>query len=189
VSARTAALAASVLAAPSVASAAEGGAHLGIPDPIWMTLNLVAFIYFLYRFVGRPLGAFLQTRRADIGRELVEAQDKLREAEELRAQVVERLEAVEKEVAEIRERAEREGRAEAERIVVSAAAEAERFVTRVQDEIERRAAETRQRLAAEAAELTATIARDLLERQLTDADRARLLDRSVEALATFRAED
>jgi F-type H+-transporting ATPase subunit b len=176
-------------AAPSVAFAAEGGSHLGIPDPVWMTLNLAAFLYFLYRFVGRPMGAFLQTRRADIARELREAQDKLREAETLRAQVVERLDAVEKEVVEIRARAEREGAAEAVRIAESARVEAERFVTRVQGEIERRGAETRQLLAAEAAELTANIARDLLQHELTEADRARLLDRSVEALASFRAED
>jgi len=176
-------------AAPSVAFAAEGGRHLGIPDPIWMTLNLAAFLYFLYRFVGRPLGAFLQSRRADIARELQEARDKLREAETLRAQVVERLDAVEKEVAEVRARGEREAAAEAERISESAQVEAERFVARVQDEIERRAAETRQMLAAEAAELTANIARDLLARELTEADRARLLDRSVDALASFQAED
>ncbi len=180
---------AATAAAPSVAFASEGGSHLGIPDPIWMTLNLAAFLYFLYRFVGRPMGAFLQTRRADIARELREAQDKLREAEALRVQVVERLDAVEKEVAEIRARAEREGEAEAARIAESAQVEAERFVARVNDEIERRGAETRQLLAAEVAELTANIARDLLKHKITESDRTRLLDRSVDALAGFRTED
>ncbi len=172
-------------AAPTVATAAEGSTKLGIPVPIWMTLNLAAFLFFLYWFVGRPMARFLDSRRSDIARELKEAQDKLRHADELRAQVQARLEAVEQEVAQIRGRAEQEGRAEAERIAAAAEAEAERFASRVNDEIQRRSAETRQRLVAETAELTAQLARELLEREMTEADRRRAMERSLAALAAL----
>lgn len=186
---RSALLAVVLLALPSVAAAAEGGTTLGIPDWIWKTVNLAAFGFFLYWFVGRPMGRFLESRRTDIAAELREAKDKLRHAEELRTQVVGRLEAVEKEVAEIRERAAAEGRAEAERIAEHAAVEAERFAARVNDEIARRSAETRQRLAAETAELTAQIARELLEKEMTADDRRRVMDRSLKALAALEKGD
>ncbi len=175
-----------VTAAPAVASTGEGGSGLArlthIPDPVWMLVNLAVFLFLLHRFVGRPLGRFLDARREGIGVELEEAQRKLAEAEALREQVVQRLQQVEGEVAELHARAEREGQAEAEEIARQARLEEERFLKRVNEEIARRAAETRNGLAQETARLTAQLARDLLERELTDSDRKLLLETSLTAM-------
>lgn len=160
----------------------HGKKHLGIPDYVWLAVNLTAFLYLLYRFVGLPLGGFLDSRRDNIGHELAAAERKLAEAEELHHEVLQRLDQVEQEVAEIRERAEAQGRAEAERIEAQAKAEEERFLTRIEAEISRRGKETRQRLAEETAVLTAQMTRELLEREMTDADRQRVLERSLAAL-------
>ena len=48
----------------------KGVKHVGIPDYIWLSLNLTVFLYILQRFVGRPMGAFLETRREGIAEEL-----------------------------------------------------------------------------------------------------------------------
>jgi len=167
--------------------ASEGGAsHLGIPDAVWLPLNLAVFLGLLYWLVGRPISRFLESRREGIAQELKEAERKLAEAEELRSQVVHRLAEVEREVSELRERAERDGRVEAERIAEQAQAETERFLRRVDEEVARRQAETSALLAQEAAALTAELARDILGREVKDADRARVLERSLDAMRSLQ---
>ncbi len=176
-----------ILVAPP-ALAAEG-TTLGIPDGIWKLLNLVAFLAALGWFIGRPLTRFLEDRRAGIRTELEAAREKLARAETLQAEVEQRLASVEREIEAIRERAEREGRAEAERILAEAAAEEERFLKRVEDEIARRTTETRLTLARDTADLTAQMARELLEREVNDADRKRILERSLAALKNLDGKD
>lgn len=167
--------------------ASEGGArHLGIPDAVWLPLNLVVFLALLYWLVGRPISRFLESRREGIAQELAEAKRKLEEAEELRSQVVRRLGEVERELSELRDRAERDGRAEAERIAAQAEAETERFLRRVDEEVTRRQAETRALLAQETAALTAELAREILGREVQDADRARVLERSLDAMRSLQ---
>lgn len=161
----------------------HGETKLGIPVFIWLALNLTVFLYLLARFVGRPMGAFLETRRGTIAADLDRATKRLEEAESLKQEVLARLSAVEDEVAEIHSRAETLGRDEAQRIADEAEAEAARFLRRIDDEISQRSLEERAALEREAASLTAEIARRILEEELTEEDRARLLTQSVAALA------
>jgi len=165
-----------------VAASEAGATTLGIPDQIWLFLNLAAFLFLLYWFVGRPISGFLESRKDGIAQELQEAERKIEEAEKLRTQVVQRLDQVESEISELRERAERDGRAEAERIRELSAEEEQRFLRRVDEEIARRQQETRNALARETAALTTQLARELLDREITEADRERVLERSLKAM-------
>lgn len=167
----------------------HGGRHLGVPDYLWLSINLTLFLYLLQRYVGQPMAAFLESRREGIEHELARAKNQLVEAEGLREEVTRRLGEVEEEVARIRERAVSEGQAEAERIREQAAKEEERFLQRVDEEISRREAETRARLAQDTAGLTAQIARDLLEKEMTDEDRRRIFERSLEAMTTLEGKE
>jgi F-type H+-transporting ATPase subunit b len=162
-----------------------GDNFFGLPEVVIQTLfaaNLTLFLWLLARFAGRPMGSFLDTRRQGIGDQLEQAKTKLAEAEQLRDEVKERLGKVEQEVAQLVERADREGEAQAQQISEQAAREQQRFVKRIDDEIARRQVEARQMLAQEAADLTARLTRELLERELTEPDRRRLLDASLAAL-------
>jgi len=142
----------------------KGVKHVGIPDYVWLSLNLTAFLYILQRFVGLPMGAFLETRREGIAEELQNARHQLEEADRLQAEVSKRLADVEEEVSELKERATSDGDAEAERISAQTKIDEERFLRRIDEEISRREAETRARLAQDTADLTAQLARDLLDR-------------------------
>ena len=159
-----------------------GDPVLGIPRFVWLPLNLTVFLYLLYRFVGKPMGSYLESRRQGIADDLETARAKLAEAERLRAEVVERLDAVEHEVAELQSKARRDGEAEAEQIAEQSRRDEERFLRRVEDEIRRRQAETRATLARETAELTAQLTREVLAKEMTEADRSRVMDRSLAAL-------
>lgn len=160
----------------------HGEVKLGVPVFVWLALNLTVFLFLLARFVGRPLGAFLEARQQGISGDLTRAQERLVEAETLKTEVLDRLNKVEAEVAEIHQRSETLGREEAERIEAEGQTEAERLLRRVSEEISQREAETREVLAKETAELTARLARDLLQKGMTEEDRKKVMERSVEAL-------
>jgi F-type H+-transporting ATPase subunit b len=167
----------------------NGNTHLGIPDFIWLPVNLTLFLYILQRYIGRPMAAYLDARREGIAEELANARTQLEEADRLQAEIRKRLDQIEDEVADIQARAASDGAAEAERITEQTALDEERFLKRVDDEISRREAETRARLAQDTADLTAQMARDLLSRDMTDADRRRVFDRSLDAMQRLEGED
>lgn len=177
-----------LVAAPARAAGGVKETYFGIPSWLWLPLNLGLFLFLLYRFVGRPISQYLETRRETIDSELKEAEAKLAEAEQLRAEVLARLERVEGEVQEIRDRAEADGLAEAEAIAEQAAAEEIRFLSRVDDQIARRHAETRSRLARETAALTAQLAREILSKEMTTSDREQVFARSLAALEALEKE-
>ena len=54
------------------------------------------------------------------------------------------------------------------------------------EEITRREAETRTQLAQDTADLTAQLARELLQREMTDEDRRRVLATSLDALGDLK---
>lgn len=162
-----------------------GGNFFGLSDvavQVLFAANLTLFLWLLGRFAGRPIGGALDARRAAIAEGLEKAQQRVEEAESLRHEVQQRLDQVEHEVADLKQRADREGRAEAEEIERQAALEEERFLKRVDDEISRRETEAREHLARETASLTAQLTKELLQKELTDEDRRRILDRNVSAL-------
>lgn len=162
-----------------------GGNFFGLPDvavQVLFAANLTLFLWLLGRFAGRPIGGALDARRAAIADQLELARQRVKEAESLRQEVQQRLDRVEGEVTELKQRADREGRAEAEEIERQAAREEERFLKRVDDEITRRETEARENLARETASLTAQLTKELLQQELTDDDRRRILDRNLSAL-------
>jgi F-type H+-transporting ATPase subunit b len=162
-----------------------GGNFFGLPDvavQVLFAANLTLFLWLLGRFAGSPIGGALDARRAAIADQLELARQRVKEAESLRQEVQQRLDRVEGEVTELKQRADREGRAEAEEIERQAAREEERFLKRVDDEITRRETEARENLARETASLTAQLTKELLQQELTDDDRRRILDRNLSAL-------
>lgn len=166
-----------------------GGKHLGIPDFLWLPVNLTLFLYILHRYIGRPMSAFLDARREGIAEDLAKARTQLEEADRLQDEMNKRLGDIEGELADIKARAEADGAAEAQRIADQAKLEEERFLKRVDDEIARREAETRAQLAQDTVDLTAQMARELLSREMTDADRRRVFERSVAAMRQLEGED
>lgn len=162
-----------------------GGNFFGLPDvavQVLFAANLTLFLWLLARFAGRPIVGALDARRAGIAEQLELAQQRVGEAQELRQEVQQRLGQVEDEVANLRERAEREGRAEVEEIHQQTANDEERFLKRIDDEIARREAEARENLAKETATLTAQLTKELLQKELSEEDRRRILESSLSAM-------
>jgi F0F1-type ATP synthase membrane subunit b/b' len=156
---------------------------LGLPLWIWQLVNLAAFLAVLLYFVARPLAAMFRSRQLAVEERLREARALREESARLGAEVHERMARLDQEIAEIRARGVSEGEVERGMLSEKADREVERVRREAEAEVGRRLALAKQELQNAAAELTAGAARELLAAQITDDDRRRLLDESVERLA------
>ena len=156
---------------------------LGLPLWIWQLANLVLFLGVLLYFVARPMAAMFRQRQLDVEKRLAEAKKLREEAVQLGQQVKERMSRLDQEIAEIRARGRADGETERAALAERADREVERVRKEAEQEIGRRLAAAKQELRQTAAELTAGVARDMLSAQITEDDRRRLLDESVERLA------
>lgn len=133
----------------------------------------------LFYLLRSPLGKYLGARADQIRADLVNAAETRRAASaDLRA-IEERLRALPAEIEALKARGMDEVTAEQARIREAAAAERERLVETSRREIAQHLQAARRTLKQEAADLAVDIARRRLERDMTDADRLRLLDRYV----------
>jgi F-type H+-transporting ATPase subunit b len=174
-----AALAALVLAAAPARAASESA---GLRDLLLSLLNLGVLAAVLVYFARKPLVAFFAERRTRIQGELKAAADLRAEAEARYAKWQRRLMDLESELEGIRATARERAAAEREHILADATAAAERIRRDAQAAIEHELLRARARLRQEAADLAVELASETLRRQVTDADRERLLDEFVRTI-------
>ncbi|MGH9442624.1 MAG: hypothetical protein ACRD16_10160 [Thermoanaerobaculia bacterium] len=171
-------------AAEEGAAAAEK--FLGLPVEIWKTANLLLFLGFLVYFLGKPFNQFFRKRREDLDQLLDKARTDREQALVLAAQMRERLSKLEVEISEIRQRGATEGEAEKAAQIAAAEKEAESLRRSAAEEIERRLASAKQELARVASSLAAARAKEILSQTMTDEDRKRLLDDSVQKISRIQ---
>jgi F0F1-type ATP synthase membrane subunit b/b' len=158
---------------------AEGGIHPGIPKGV----NLAIFITILYLLLRKPAREFFARRFASVREMLEKAAREKKEAETKMAEIDARLNHLDAEVAGIKAQAEREAAAERERMEAEAKKDIERIRLSAQREIEA----TKQVALADLREFAAVKAVDLAEqmirRELTPDDDAKLLQRVGDELS------
>lgn len=93
---------------------------------------------------------------------------------------------LDRELEEIRARGSAEGESARAELLSRADQDAERVRRDVTEEIERRLADAKEQLRQTAADLTAAAAREIVSRQITPEDRARLLEESVSRVTSER---
>lgn len=164
-----------LLAAPAAASE-EAHASPGLFFPL---LNFGLLVAALIYFVRKPAQAWFAQRRAGIESELREAAELRKQAEERHARWQRRLADLERELAEIRATSRERAETEREHILSDARSAAERIRREASSAIEQELRRARERLRDEAADLAVQLAEGLLRQQVTDADRARLLDEFI----------
>ncbi len=169
-----AALAAVTVALPAWAAEEDGGTFLGLPTLFWKVANFLVFFGLLAFLLARPLSGFFGSRREQIAAQLREAERAGREAEQLRVEMERRLAALSAEIGALQERLRAEGERERQALERQGQAEATRLVAQIEHEAARRVADARRALASEAAAVAADLAVELLQRELSAADRERI---------------
>lgn len=170
----------------------HGGGHeeksyFGIPGGVLKLLNMLLFFGLLAWFVGRPIKAGLISRREKIRQDLQEARDRREKADRMAADIQGRITRLEDEVALILKRAGEEGERQKEELIAAANAEADKILRSARAEVDARLKLARKELTDYAGELAAERARSLLEETLTDSDRRKIFDESLEDIAEERS--
>ena len=168
-----------LLLMPALAMASEetGGHESKL---FWHAINLLLALGVILYFARLPIRTHMAERRQNIEAGIEAARRQLAEAERQLAECNERMSSLDHEVAEIRRTVREQAENERERLLADARAAAERIRRDANIAVEQESRRAREELRNEAAEMAVRLAADLLKRQVTDSDRARLVDEFVE---------
>jgi F-type H+-transporting ATPase subunit b len=168
-----------VLLAPALALASdEGGAHQS--SLLWHAINLALVVGVIGYFARTPIRTYMAERRQNIEAGIEAARHELSEAESRLAACNGRVASLDQEIDEIRRTVRAQAETERERLLADARVAAERIRRDAHTAVEQESRRAREDLRNEAAEMAVRLAGDLLKRQVTDSDRARLIDEFVE---------
>jgi len=145
-------------------------------------VNLVIFLGFLYFLLRKPTRDFFRERFTQIRAALESAAKEKAAAESKLTEIDARLNRLDTELAEIRSQTEREAAAERERIDAAAREDAEKLRLIAQREIEAAKKTALVELRQFAAEKSVELAEQIIRRELTPTDDARLLQRLGEEI-------
>jgi F-type H+-transporting ATPase subunit b len=173
------ALVALLFALPAQASEGNGG---GLSEHLWPAVNLVILIAVLVHFARKPIRDYFASRRGEIQSELKGAAEQLSEAEATYSKWQRRLVDLEAELQEIRATSSQRAEAERDKILSDAQATAERIRRDASVAVEMEFRRAREELREEATQLAIELATERLEREVTDADRDRLLDEFIDRI-------
>jgi len=169
-----------------LAAAAAGGAaehKPGIINVDWSLLlqlvNFLILVAILYRFLFKPLTAFMAERAEGIRRSLSEAEEARRAAARTMEEYSAKLVAAQKESEAVRARMEQEVAAERQHLLKESREEAVRLLEAARVEIGQEVKRAKAALREEAVTLSLEAAEKLLGRAVTEADHRRLVEQAI----------
>lgn len=171
----------------------SGGAHeqpetyFGVPAWILKILNLIAFWGFLFWLIGGPVKKALASRRESIRLASEQAVTRRQKADQIASEIQGRLDVMEQEVRAIQERAQVEGERQKREMIAAAEAEAVKIMHAAKVEVENRLKRARQELTEMAGVLASERAEALLRERITDQDRHKLFEESLQQVGETRA--
>jgi F-type H+-transporting ATPase subunit b len=185
---------------PGSAEGAHGGhASTGTPHinlwswdqhapPVgWYAVNFLIFIIFLVKAAKKPLAAAMQRRHDSIKATIEENQKAYDAAKERHDTYRQKLAHGDAESRELIEHSKEDGALERDRIIAGAHEYAKRLREDAQTVIEQEEERARERLQIEVARAALKGAEDMLRRGLTDADRDRLFEQSLQMIESSGA--
>ncbi len=174
------------LAGVAIASSGEG-THGAAPSPfskemLFRTINFIVLLVILLKFLAKPIGDFLSSRREEILSRLEEAKRSKEAAEARYAELTQRLANRDEEFAEIRRNAEENAANLKERIIAEAREKAKRLEEKAKASIEQELKKAQETLKVEAAELALKLSREKLLREIKREDHQRFVDSYIAGL-------
>ena len=165
-----------LLAASPAAASEEGG---GLMDFVWEAGNLLLLLGVLVYLGRKPVLNYLSERRQRIQANLASSEQLLKDAEGRLAEWTQRAAKLDVEIEELHQMARERAEQERLQILEDARATAERIKRDAASGVDREVERAKQTLRDEAADLSVELAGKLLQGQVTDGDRDRLVDEFV----------
>jgi F-type H+-transporting ATPase subunit b len=148
-------------------------------DFVWEAGNLLLLLGVLVYLGRKPVLNYLSERRQRIQDNLANSERLLKEAKARLAEWTPRAGQLEVEIEELRQMARERAEQERSQILEDARATAERIKRDAASGVDREVERAKQALRDEAADLSVELAGKLLQEQVTDGDRDRLVDEFV----------
>ncbi len=146
-------------------------------------LNFAVLLLLLWGIAWDPLLAMLDERRGRIKEQLDHAAGSVEEAAELLRRRREELEQLRRDRQQIIERAEELGQEERREIVERARSEAERMMQEARDRLREEARRAQAALREDVADIAVRIAAEVVHREISPEDHARLIEEVTAGLA------
>jgi len=163
---------------PGQALAAGGGGD-PLMDLIYQVGNFLLLLGVIFFVARKPVMAYFASRREQIMGDLDQAAAVLAAAEARQAEIQSKLGELEAQLAEIQEQSRQRAEEESQRILAKAREAAERIQSDALEASAQELLRAQQELRAEAAGLAVELATEILEQQVGDSDRQRLLDEFI----------
>jgi F-type H+-transporting ATPase subunit b len=151
---------------------------------LWTCANVFFLLFLFVQFGGKPVSAFLTSRRNEVAEGLEEAQRLQAEADALRTEYESRLAQLDDEMAQLRGELRAAGEAEKERLIHEAEAKASRLRKDTAFLIEQRMKVIHQTLTTEAVETAIAAAEQVLRDKVSKEDQLRVATNYLGLLGT-----
>lgn len=164
-------------ALPAHARDAESGEV--IRELLWQAANLVLLVGVLFAVARKPVSAYFAERREQIAGDIKTADQLLADSRTQFAQWQGKLAEMEQEIEGIRKETRRRAEGERDQIIATAHDRAERIKADAVAAIDQELRVARAELQKDAANIAVDLAATMLDEQVTDRDRERLLDEFI----------
>lgn len=178
--------------ATAAKSEGHGEAHGGslapakLKDLFWRTVNFLALIVLLVKFLAKPIGAGLSGRQQQIKEDLDDLAIRRDEAEKSYKEFEVKLAGMEKEMELIVQKAIAQAQNEKERILADAERAAEDIKRQAEAAVQAELEDAKRLLRGEAAEQAAAMAEELIVRNLTPADQIAITEQYLERVGAVQ---
>jgi len=157
-----------------------------LKDLFWRTVNFIALVIILVKFLAKPIGSGLTGRRRQIREELDALQLKRNEAERSYKEFESRLAGMEKEMDTVVEKAVAMAEDEKARILSEAEQSAEDIKRQAKAAVEAAVVEAKRKLQVEVAEQAAAMAEELIVKNLTPEDQVTITEQYLEKVGAVQ---
>ncbi len=151
-----------------------------LKDLFWRTINFIALLIILVKFLGKPVVNSLSGRQERIAKELADISIRRDEAERSYAAFTAKLGSMEKEMERIVSQATAQAEIERDRILTEAERAAEDIKRQAQAAVQGEMEDAKRRLREEVAEEAAKMAEELIKQNLTAADQTAITEQYLE---------
>jgi F-type H+-transporting ATPase subunit b len=157
-----------------------------LKDLFWRTVNFLALVVLLVKFLAKPIGAGLSGRQQQIKEELDDLSIRRDEAEKSYKEFEAKLAGMEKEMEMIVQKAIAQAQNEKERILAEAERAAEDIKRQAEAAVQAELEDAKRLLRAEVAEQAAAMAEELIIRNLTPADQVAITEQYLERVGAVQ---
>ena len=144
--------------------------------------NTCILCFALSKLLYKPVTKFLNARKERVANQIDTAQNRLNEAEALKAEYEEKLKNIEVEKNTILEKARVQAKANGQQIVAEAKAEAENIHTRAMTDIKREEEKAKDEIKKQIIEVSSLVSGKFIAAKMTEEEQNKLVDDTISDL-------